>query len=56
VQFEADVASELQAVSLDDVPVVAAPVAEQQVERLEDAITYWARGASSRKPPAERHH
>ena len=56
VQFEADVASELQAVSLDDVPVVAAPVAAQQVERLEDAITYWERGASSRKPPAERHH
>ena len=52
---EADVASELQAVSLDDAqPSVAAPVAAQQVEFLEDAVTYWERGASARRPPTER--
>jgi hypothetical protein len=55
VRFEADVASELQAVSLDDEqPSAAAPVAAQQVEFLEDAVTYWDRGASARRPPTER--
>ena len=54
VQFESDVAEELQSVSLDDgPPLVTAPVAEQQVG-LEDAVTYYSR-ASSRRPPAERH-
>ena len=56
VQFVADVAAELQSVSLDDgQPLAAAPVAAQQVDRLEDAITYWDRGTSSRRPPTERH-
>ena len=56
VQFVADVAAELQSVSLDDGrQLAAAPVAAQQVDRLEDAVTYWDRGASSRRPPTERH-
>ena len=33
---------------------VASSVADQQVEHLEDAVTYWDRGPSTRRPPTER--
>ena len=33
---------------------VASSVADQRVEYLEDAVTYWDRGPSTRRPPSER--
>ena len=36
------------------VAMAAVSVADQQVARLEDAVTYWDRGASSRRPPTVR--
>jgi hypothetical protein len=36
------------------VAMASVSVADQQVEHLEDAVTYWERGTSSRRPPTER--
>ena len=34
--------------------MAAVPVAEQQVTDLSEAVTFWERGATSRRPPTDR--
>ena len=36
------------------VAMASVSVADQEVEHLEDAVTYWERETSSRRPPTER--